>query len=107
MAGKPNKAGFRKGKNGPVHPDTETPVKSWRRLSDSVNIQFAQPWESSKWDNFEYRAGYNMMKAKRERMNAEAKSHMGSNPIQQMEREEHGVSDLGEFDINNFEGQIT
>ena len=80
MAGKANKNGWHKGECGPTHPDTDTPVKSWKRLADNVSIQFAQPWESSKWDSFEYRAGYNMMKAKRERMAAEAASHMGANP---------------------------
>ena len=104
MAGKPNKAGFRKGKNGPVHPDTETPVKSWRRLSDSVNIQFAQPWESSKWENFEYRAGYNMVKAQEQRRRAETLSHMGATPHLDAERS-YGY-DTTNTDIAEHENRI-
>ena len=41
---------------------------------------FGNPKESSKWDNFGYRAGHNMEKAKSERRVAESKSHMGTNP---------------------------
>ena len=47
---------------------------------DDVKIQFAQPWESSKWENFEYRAGYNVVKAQEERRRAETLSHMGATP---------------------------
>jgi len=35
---------------------------------------------SSKLENFEYRAGHNMAKAKRERRAAAAQSHMGAKP---------------------------
>ena len=101
MAEKPSKDGFIRGKQGPIHPDTGNPVKTWRRALDKVNVQFAQPWESSKWDNFEYRAGYNMVKAQGERRNAEAGSHMGSTPMQDAEG-----FDLGMDDIINHEGRI-
>ena len=45
-----------------------------------VSFTFDNPKESSKWENFSYRAGYNMEKAKADRRNAAAKSHMGPNP---------------------------
>jgi putative FmdB family regulatory protein len=41
---------------------------------------FTDPRASSKFDNFEYRAGWNLDKAKGERRVAEAKSHMGQTP---------------------------
>lgn len=51
-----------------------------RVFSYSVNCSFDKPKESSKWENFSYRAGYNMEKAKEDRRNAETKSHMGKDP---------------------------
>ncbi|NIQ16892.1 MAG: hypothetical protein GTO02_21665 [Candidatus Dadabacteria bacterium] len=51
-----------------------------RTFDYDVTATFSNPKESSKWDNFGYRAGHNMEKAKSERREAEAKSHMGSNP---------------------------
>lgn len=41
---------------------------------------FTNPKDTSKWDNFSYRAGHNMENAKAERRAAEAQSHMGANP---------------------------
>jgi putative FmdB family regulatory protein len=41
---------------------------------------FTNPKDTSKWDSFTYRAGYLMDKATTERREAEAKSHMGTNP---------------------------
>jgi|SRR5581483_3949710 len=57
--------------------------KSKKKVKDfgyEVCCTFGNPKESSKWDNFEYRAGYNMEKAKNDRRAAESKSHMGTNP---------------------------
>lgn len=51
-----------------------------RRFDYDVAITFADPTNTSKFDNFSYRAGHNMEKAKTERRNAESKSHMGKNP---------------------------
>jgi len=45
-----------------------------------VAVSFDNPKESSKWDNFGYRAGYNMNKAQDERRAAQKASHMGMNP---------------------------
>jgi DNA-directed RNA polymerase subunit RPC12/RpoP len=45
-----------------------------------VTCTFSNPKESSKWDNFGYRAGHNMEKAKADRRAAEAVSHMGTDP---------------------------
>jgi hypothetical protein len=110
MSGKETKEGWHRGKTGPVHPKTEKPVKTWRRLQerDNVSVQFAQPWESSKWDSFEYRAGYNMMKARRDRAAAESTSNVGSTPIQDYERQALGDPsfDLGERDISQHENSI-
>jgi len=47
-----------------VHPDSGKPYKKWKRLLEVPNIAFAIPQESSKWDSFEYRAGFNLEKAK-------------------------------------------
>ena len=43
-----------------------------KKLVTNCNLKFDNPKESSKWDNFGYRAGYNMEKAKEERRTAEA-----------------------------------
>lgn len=51
-----------------------------RTLDYDVGVTFGNPKESSKWDNFSYRAGFNMEKAKGERREAAKKSHMGSDP---------------------------
>lgn len=103
-----NANGFFFGDNGPVHPKTNLSVKTWKRIVDNVSVAFEQPWESSKWDNFEYRAGYNMMKAKKHREDAEVKSHMGKQPIQDYERAMIGDAsfDLGATDIDSYEGKI-
>lgn len=51
-----------------------------RNYSYGVAITFGNPKESSKWDSFSYRAGYNMEKAKGERREAAKRSHMGADP---------------------------
>lgn len=50
------------------------------QLMSAPAITFSNVKESSKWDNFSYRAGTNMEKAKAERRYAEEKDHMGVNP---------------------------
>jgi putative FmdB family regulatory protein len=54
--------------------------KSKVRLFGVPNIKFANPRESSRWDNFSYRAGKTMEEAQECRRNAEEKSHVGPNP---------------------------
>ncbi len=54
--------------------------KKERVFDYNVAVTFGNPKESSKWDNFGYRAGHNMEKAKSERREAEKYSHMGANP---------------------------
>lgn len=54
--------------------------KSKTKLINSVNIKFNQPQDTSKFDNFSYRAGYNMDQAQELRRKAESASHMGSEP---------------------------
>jgi hypothetical protein len=108
--GKESKGGWFRGSHGPTHPTTEKSVKTWRRRMDldNVNVQFAQPWESSKWDSFSYRAGYNMMKAKQERVTAEKNSSVGATPIQDYEKAAIGDRgfDLGERDTNNYDNSM-
>lgn len=43
-------------------------------------IKFTNPTDTSKFDNFSYRAGYNLDKAQDLRRAAESQSHMGSDP---------------------------
>jgi putative FmdB family regulatory protein len=68
--------------------------KKDKLLSQIGGVMFSKPQESSKWDNFEYRAGYNMDKAQGERRAAEAASHMGANPYS------HSAAQIA-ADINN------
>ncbi len=51
-----------------------------RTFDYDVGVAFGNPKESSKWDNFSYRAGFNMEKAKGDRREAAKKSHMGTDP---------------------------
>lgn len=46
----------------------------------SAALKFTNPKDTSKFDNFSYRAGYNLEKAQDERRAAEAASHMGTEP---------------------------
>jgi putative FmdB family regulatory protein len=43
-------------------------------------VKFTNPKDTSKFDNFSYRAGYNLDKAQDERRAAESASHMGAAP---------------------------
>jgi putative FmdB family regulatory protein len=52
--------------------------KKKEKLLSSYGVSFTDPKESSKWDNFGYRAGFNMDKAKKERMHAEKHSRVGN-----------------------------
>ncbi len=71
------------------------------KLMSAPNLAFAQPKESSKWDNFGYRAGYNLEKAKGDRRKAQDLSHVGSNPYRESEK-----IDLEKYDITHHEGHI-
>jgi putative FmdB family regulatory protein len=64
-----------------------------RVFGGAPSAMFKNPKESSKWDNFEYRAGYNMEQAKSERRAAEAQ-HKGKNPYKQID------------DMPQYEGKI-
>ena len=48
------------------------------------SIIFTDPRDTSKWDNFGYRAGFNMEKAKQERRDAEQASRQ-PNPYQEIQ----------------------
>jgi len=97
-----------------IHPDTEKPVKKWKRILDNVNYNFAQPEDSSRYDNFEYRAAHKLMKAKEERRVAQAKSHMGQIPYEKQEQkyieggqvEMGGHNNIADHDIANYEGKV-
>lgn len=43
-------------------------------------IKFTNPKDTSKFDNFDYRAGYNLEQAQNLRREAEKESHVGSSP---------------------------
>jgi putative FmdB family regulatory protein len=51
--------------------------KKKEKLVSNCKAAFAIPGESSKWESFSYRAGYNMDKAQTERRIAEKTSKMG------------------------------
>lgn len=68
-------------------------------LDGAPNAIFSDPRGTSKWDNFSYRAGYNMDKAKKERREAEMFNRQG-NPYQEIEDfNRKGVFDEGGADI--------
>lgn len=54
--------------------------KKKQRLWSVCHVKFANPRDSSKWDNFSYRAGKTMEEAQDLRRNAEAASHVGADP---------------------------
>lgn len=92
---------WRESGDAPIHPETGKPVKNWSKCISAPAINFTNPKESSRWDNFEYRAAHNLVQAQEERRNAESKSHMGATPYFDQE----GVN-LGNHDIENFEGKV-
>jgi putative FmdB family regulatory protein len=62
---------------------TKCPKCKSKKLQKEVScptIKFTNPKESSKWDSFDYRAGYLMDAAKAERRTAEENSHVGAAP---------------------------
>lgn len=54
--------------------------KSKVKMINSANIKFSNPKDTSKFDNFSYRAGYNLEQATDLRRRASEASHMGSDP---------------------------
>ena len=54
--------------------------KKKKKLLNDANIKFAQPKDTSKFDNFNYRAGYNLEQAQNLRRDAQTASHMGTDP---------------------------
>ncbi len=56
--------------------------KSKRKVQGvtAANIKFTNPKDTSKFDNFDYRAGYNLEQAQNLRREAEKASHVGSKP---------------------------
>lgn len=61
--------------------DVACPVcnsKKKKKIPSRFSMKFDDPKSSSKWDNFSYRAGFNMDKAQDERRAAEIASHMGN-----------------------------
>ncbi len=70
--------------------------KKLNRIFGAPNIVFADPRGTSKFDNFGYRAGYNMEKAKNDRRTAENASHMGADPYQKID----------DLNIGNYFGKV-
>ena len=62
-------------------------------LPTTANLKFADPKDTSKWDNFSYRAGYNLEAAQDLRKAAEADSHMGTEPYAD------GIDDINRGDL--------
>lgn len=63
--------------------ETTCPDCNSKRVKQELtcpNVSFAQPRESSKWDNFEYRAGYTMEEAKDLRRKAQEASRDDVDP---------------------------
>lgn len=59
---------------------THCDSKKKKMKPTAANIKFGNPKDTSKFDNFSYRAGYNLEMAQNERRAAEDQSHMGSAP---------------------------
>ena len=55
------------------------------KLISVSNFQFSNPTNTSKFDSFSYRAGFNMDKAKAERRHAEEFSHVGDAPYRSID----------------------
>lgn len=63
--------------------DISCPSCNSKRKSQQVtsaNVKFANPKDTSKFDNFGYRAGYNLEQAQNLRREAEKASHVGETP---------------------------
>ncbi len=63
--------------------DTKCPAcgsKKKSQLMTCCAVAFTNPRDTSKWDNFSYRAGKTMDEAQGTRRAAEAASHMGTDP---------------------------
>jgi putative FmdB family regulatory protein len=58
----------------------------------SANLKFTNPKDTSKFDNFGYRAGYNLEQAQNLRREAESASHMGSMPYNSIDDINSGVN---------------
>jgi hypothetical protein len=70
------------------------------------NLIFANPKDTSKWDNFSYRAGFNMEKAKGERRAAEAEAK-GEIPYQEInDFNTKGVFDKGGASIQRDDSGV-
>lgn len=55
------------------------------KMVNTCGVKFGIPQESSKWDNFGYRAGHNYAAAEEERRQAESRSHMGTTPYKEID----------------------
>lgn len=60
------------------------------------NIKFTNPKDTSKFDNFGYRAGYNLEQAQDLRRKAEEASHMGNSPYK----------NIDDIQSGNFFGEV-
>ena len=66
-------------------PNCQSNKKSRIFSACNINVKFSNPKDTSKWDNFSYRAGYNMEKAQNERRAAQEASHMGGRPYRNID----------------------
>jgi DNA-directed RNA polymerase subunit RPC12/RpoP len=67
--------------------------KKKKMMPTAAQIKFSTPQDTSKWDNFSYRAGYNLDSAQDLRKQAEVASHMGREPYAD------GIDDVNRGDL--------
>jgi len=67
--------------------------KKKKMLPTFADIKFSNPKDTSKFDNFSYRAGYNLEAAQDLRQSAEDASHMGAAPYAD------GIDDINRGDL--------
>jgi len=79
------------------YPDVRCPhcnSKQKKMLPTSANLKFSNPQDTSRWDNFSYRAGYNLESAQNLRRDAAEVSHMGADPYNAA-----GIDDISRGDL--------
>ena len=67
--------------------------KKKKMMPTMAQVKFTNPQDTSKFDNFSYRAGYNLEAAQDLRSAAAAESHMGTDPYKD------GIDDINRGDL--------
>ena len=71
--------------------------KKKQQMTFISNIHFTNPTDTSKFDNFGYRAGYNLEQAQNLRRKAEEASNVGTKPYNQID-DVHSGNFFGEVE---------